>query len=200
MTRRNSRFRSKCPGRRVFRDGGFPGGDQVRRVPKRADVRNFQTRRRRDVSATRRSRDCSTKPRNRRILVLKRVFRERRRFPIRQLGKPRARSNRFDFGRIRHSGRALGTVRFRQPFQCFPYGFFPGRTQVVHEGRETCRTPESRRSAVSARARFFQLAQASRCTHRSERRGYQPSGFREREIRRFAHASGGDFRHSERNE
>lgn len=172
----------------------------MRRVSKRADVRGVETRRRRHVPPTRRSRDRGAKPRNGRILVLKRIFRKRRRFPLRQFSQPRSCADRFDFGRIRHPGRVLGTVRFRQSFQGVQDWFFPRRTQAVHESRETRRTRKPRRAAFSARARFFQLAQASGRAYRSERRGYQPSRFREREIRRFAQTPRRDFRHRERNE
>lgn len=87
---RTSGRSSKSPRERVLRNGRFPRNRETRRIPKPHDVRIVTPRCGRNVPAVGRARDRGAKPRNRRILVLKRVCRERRRFSFREFGQPRA--------------------------------------------------------------------------------------------------------------
>lgn len=78
--------RSESPRRRVLRIRGFPRRRQVRRNAERPRVRNLRPRPRSDFPPTRRPFRGCVKPRNRRFLVLLRIFRKKRGFPV---SKPR---------------------------------------------------------------------------------------------------------------
>ena len=128
---------------------------------------------------------------------MKRIFDSKRSFPVRKPRQSVRRGDRRDVRRFRHTFTILGEICRFEHFESLSQDLLALRTKAFFQGARTCFEGWLKSQSVSARGRFFQLAQTSWSNALSKRRGYQPSGFRSGKIRRFPVAMNGDVRNRE---